>query len=892
MRIFPKEQSKASKNRGSLKLRIIFIIGFLLLLALINLNIVEDNQYPLLTKVLKTEAVSNKEKYRNWFHALNSPIDRLTIDIKFRDWQKLVEKRNEAMERRLLLQTEDSFVPAELRINEASSIRIKLRLKGARRDHYNSDKWSFRIHIKDKDKYFKGMNRFSLQSPHTRGYHFEPLYADHIQREGLLAFRYDFIDLTVNGNHIGVMAVEEAVAKQLLESQHMREGVIFEFEKKQSVQYAVANQTSHYNWRKAPINVFQEKKLQQSETLKHHANLGKQMLKGMQEGFLPPSQVLDVPKIARFLAIATLWSSWHAVEWEDIRFYLNPITFRFEPIVSEAALQMADLIPGGPLYDYFTRSSLSYSLLSDPYIRSAYIEELQRITKAEYIDSLVNYLKAKEKVYLSKLHKEYTDLPRFNPVYLEEKADLFANLNQGNFDSLKWFPGVDHRKYFSTFSPFISQRIAKEVYPVGYNAFFHMDEENSFIEFNNTLFSTDSYKTRSIPVSGDIEVVAIHVDQENVELDSANLPFLLEPEGEAVRVNVEIEDKNLVAPLTGSITIAGDDTSYPFASEPYVKPAEVTPLESIRTPVLPHVYRFMKKDGNTLSIKKGSWHITRPLILPDGVSVKIAPGTTLTFHPNAFMLLRGPLLSQGTEAEPIILRGNDNGLWKGVAVMNAASVSEMTHTHIKNVSFTEQGAWKLTGGVTFYQSDINIRNSVFSGATSEDALNIVRSNFTIKDSIFSGAISDALDSDFSKGSIENSQFMDIGGDGIDTSGSEITLSQINLQNIADKAVSVGEESKVEISEIKINGADIGIASKDASTTKVNGVKIDNIKNTALMTYIKKLEYGHSASLTVNAITFGNVIAHESRRQLGTTLLINGMSVQEEELDIESIYEKK
>ena len=49
------------------------------------------------------------------------------------------------------------------------------------------------------------------------------------------------------------------------------------------------------------------------------------------------------------------------------------------------------------------------------------------------------------------------------------------------------------------------------------------------------------------------------------------------------------------------------------------------------------------------------------------------------------------------------------------------------------------------------------------------------------------------------------------------------MKKLNLKNIDDKAISVGEESNIEISEIKITDSKFGIASKDSS--KVIGKKI-------------------------------------------------------------------
>ena len=43
---------------------------------------------------------------------------------------------------------------------------------------------------------------------------------DHISFEGVLAPRYDFVNLIINGENIGVMAIEEAPSKELLEHQY------------------------------------------------------------------------------------------------------------------------------------------------------------------------------------------------------------------------------------------------------------------------------------------------------------------------------------------------------------------------------------------------------------------------------------------------------------------------------------------------------------------------------------------------------------------------------------------------------------------------------------------------------------------------------------------------
>ena len=51
-----------------------------------------------------------------------------------------------------------------------------------------------------------------------------------LKREGILVPRYFFVDLTVNGSYIGIMAFEEHFSKELLESQGRKESVILKFD--------------------------------------------------------------------------------------------------------------------------------------------------------------------------------------------------------------------------------------------------------------------------------------------------------------------------------------------------------------------------------------------------------------------------------------------------------------------------------------------------------------------------------------------------------------------------------------------------------------------------------------------------------------------------------------
>ena len=158
----------------------------------------------------------------------NDEIPHFNIDIKFKNLQKLIAKREQALEVGVLVKGKDDYVPAEIRF-QGESYKIKMRLKGDWTDHLEGDKWSFRVHVKG-DNHLLGMSRFSIQHPRTRNFESEILFFEALKKEGILVPRYFFVEVILNGKNIGLMALEEHFTKELLESQRRREGVIIRFD--------------------------------------------------------------------------------------------------------------------------------------------------------------------------------------------------------------------------------------------------------------------------------------------------------------------------------------------------------------------------------------------------------------------------------------------------------------------------------------------------------------------------------------------------------------------------------------------------------------------------------------------------------------------------------------
>ena len=166
----------------------------------------------------------------------------------------------------------------------------------------------------------------------------------------------------------------------------------------------------------------------------------------------------------------------------------------------------------------------------------------------------------------------------------------------------------------------------------------------------------------------------------------------------------------------------------------------------------------------------------------------------------------------------------------------------MTNLKISNVSQLSDGMLKLTGALTFYNTNLSIKDLFISKITAEDALNIVNSKFNISNIDIRNTKSDAIDFDFSKGTVHDSSFKKIGGDALDFSGSKVELEKINISDVKDKALSIGEKTFLEGNNLNVKNASVGIATKDGSIANIKKVTFISSKHYDLMTYNKKKFY--------------------------------------------------
>ena len=284
-------------------------------------------------------------------------------------------------------------------------------------------------------------------------------------------------------------------------------------------------------------------------------------------------------------------------------------------------------------------------------------------------------------------------------------------------------------------------------------------------------------------------------------------------------------------------------------------------------------------------------------MLPRGYRLSISEGTTLRFAADALLTVHGAITAHGTVEAPIILEGlpdknGERSSWPGIVVMRAEQISEWSHVSVRNTAGILTSGWGLTGGVTFYRSDVNMMHCIFSGNWAEDALNIIHSKFELRDTSILNTASDGFDVDFSTGIVVGGLFQNLGqlggGDGIDISGSTITVEGTIFRHISDKALSVGEQSHMTARNVTIEDAVSGAVSKDNSTLYLYDSTFINSRLAAIMAYVKKPEFGPSSIVAENVTIRGD--RPGAKVQHGSRIVLNGQDIQSEPLDVDRLYE--
>ncbi len=774
----------------------------------------------------------NYENLINYANGLESNPERIVIDIKNNDFQKLAYKREIALANGILISSDDDFVPAKIHYNN-QTMDVRLRLKGDWIDHIQGDKWSFRIKVKGDNTFF-GMKEFSIQDPKTRNYLNEWVFQKAIEKEGIVGLRYFFIDVTVNGKNKGIYALEENFDYRLIEHNGYREGPIIRFDDNLVwLNRLKGTEVRFENYYSSDIDAFQSSRILNNPVQYEQFIKAKDLLESFRNGGLNTSEVFDTDKLAKFMAISYLMGGTHGIHWTNSRFYYNPVTTRLEPIGFDSGSDSLSVSEIG--FDSNIDSlSMSENIVQDPYLNrlfkdriffEKFVMELERVSQKSYLDDLFSGLDDELQRNIDIIHKD-------RPIYYFSK-DIFYN-NQNYIRNLL-NPVKGLYAYFqnTTVNSTIVLEVGNiqsmpiEVLDVSYHGsqIFEPREKSNILE-GKDYFKTVQYKKIEFVLPKGFNWSDRYISE--------------------LRLNYRLLGYSR---LRNETVIPWSHLSENFLESDFIRQSpNVNEFD----------FLFADEAAKKIIMKPGNWVINRSLIIPSGYTVTWWGNKTtkLDLRNNATVLSFSPIQFFGSEDYPIVITSSDS-TGQGIAVLNAGGRSILNRVVFNNLSAPSQGVWQLSGAVEFYNSDVNINGVEFSdNKFGDDMLHVVRSKFDIRNSLFKHTLSDALDDDFSEGSISHTSFIDAGNDAMDISGALVNITGVYINGTGDKGVSAGEGSHVNIDQIECENCFIAIASKDQSFVDVNNIKISS-SNVGLAAYQKKPEFG-PAGIAATSVDMMNV----------------------------------
>ena len=247
-------------------------------------------------------------------------LEKINLEIKFDNLLILENIRNNAIKEGSLpgsnLNTKVNF---KLIYNN-KKYPGEIRLKGDRKVHYvDKEKSSYKIEL-DKENYIFGASKFSLQKPRLRNYVHEWIFHQMAKDFNIIKIRYEFLELSINGESKELYVLEEGFGKELIERNKRRNGPIFGLNEELNVD---SNN---------PVFEIYNKKYWAKDENKALVENASQKLRDFFNKKVVLEDIFDIEKWAAYFAIVDMTSTYHGAFLKSVKLYYNPINGLFEPI--------------------------------------------------------------------------------------------------------------------------------------------------------------------------------------------------------------------------------------------------------------------------------------------------------------------------------------------------------------------------------------------------------------------------------------------------------------------------------------------------------------------------------------------------------------------------------
>lgn len=180
-------------------------------------------------------------------------------------------------------------------------------------------------------------------------------------------------------------------------------------------------------------------------------------------------------------------------------------------------------------------------------------------------------------------------------------------------------------------------------------------------------------------------------------------------------------------------------------------------------------FRLDPQHTGRLVLPRGDYEFRETVVIPEGASLLIEPGTTLRFSVGRSLISYGPIIANGTESEPIRFAALHPWLKWGVIGLFRAEKSVFNHVSFEDCRQALVNGVEFFGGLSLIESDAEISNSQFINAYGKDAVYVRMGNVSVQNNVFQNSYKDCLDFDGGWGEIRSNIFLNCADEGIDLS---------------------------------------------------------------------------------------------------------------------------
>jgi len=815
-----------------------------------------------------SEFISTKSKFNAFLkHIIKYPfikkgasskeIPILEISIPYEELNEIYNDRLNAISKRFL--SDPKWVNAEINY-KGKQISAKTRLKGLLPPHWEADKrFSLRFKLKNKGSkkknYILGMDSFSLHKLRARQYPYEYIFHEILPEIGLTPVKHKIVNVIFNGVNWGYMDIQEHISTTMLEKNKLKDSLVIDFnDSKHQFDYKKTQDNAYSNdiyWLSNP-RLFIEISGKSKSNLTPQERRNFSYILNILQDENYKEILFNKSQLKNALEISKIWGNFHAIGFGNSKFYFNPFTLKLEPIMSDQ----------GP-FKTFNNEFDNLKQASNGILNSEFVGNNPKIRSR-----ILKILNEKSPYYLSE------ELFPFDQI-------LNITIPKLNYNYLQKKEIQDPHKFRREISNYEKELICNS----------QRYDLNTNFDAIRANFNDSNLIIHNL-ICGEILIKEIKLCDQIIDLN-----YFIDEDKYVINEPKKINLNNLINKSDYSnISDCNKNNYIRYSHNKTEKISKLNNIGNMNKKDNPLIKQKLNNEITSLSskkylIKKGYYQFTEPVIILGDLDIE--GGSIIKFSENAYLIVKGNINFKGNKKEPILMSNLiNNKYWKGIYVynedINKKDKSTISYLQVENIKELDDHLLDLSGGINFYNLNLTINNLYIRNSIAEDALNIIKSNISLNNTKISNTKSDAFDCDFCEGFIDNLEFSNVGGDGLDISGSKMKANIKSADGIKDKVVSVGEKSYLNLKLNNISNSYVGVAVKDASQADIK-MSFVNTTGPKIMSYNKKSFYDGLTRVNIN-YEYDLIEKDDFLASYETEMFLNNKNVKNVFIDVEKMYE--